>query len=91
MSLNKVSKIDHALPAAIKELQGLSMTVVTGAAANTNMALAGIATEDTIVSALAYTGGVPANVTVTIYAAGQVRCAADMTGKVLVVLWFNKK
>lgn len=91
MTLNKVTKIDHALPAAIKELQGLNVTVVTGAAANTNMALAGIATEDTIVSAVAYTGGVPANATFTVYAAGQVRCAADMTGKTIVVFWFNKK
>jgi hypothetical protein len=77
--------------AMIKELQGLTVTVVPGAAANTNIPVASIATEDTIVSAIEFVAGVPTARTVTITSAGNIQCTAATTGNSMVVTWFNKK
>ena len=43
------------LHALIRELRGLSVTVVNGANANTNIAVSGIATTDTLLSVLEFT------------------------------------
>jgi hypothetical protein len=79
--------------AMIKELQGLTTKVLTGAAANTNIAVAGIATEDTIQSAILFTAGVPSDITANaaITSAGNVQFTSDTSGKQVVLTYFNKK
>lgn len=49
--------------AAIRELQGLNVSIVTGATASTKMDIAGIRLEDTVVSAIASAAGVLTDVT----------------------------
>jgi hypothetical protein len=46
---------DRAVPRALKELQGLRLAVVAGAAGNTKMNIAAIREEDTILSAIVST------------------------------------
>lgn len=46
------SKVNESLKGLLQELQGLTFTVVAGAAAGTKMNIAAMRTEDTIVSAL---------------------------------------
>ena len=59
--------------------------VVDGAAANTNIAVAGIAVGDELLDVLALDG---TEVTVpTIHAAGQIRSTANLTAKKLLVIW----
>lgn len=79
--------------AMLKELQGLSIRVVAGAAASTSIAVAGIATEDTILSVVKFSAGVPSDVTAdaAIYSAGNIRLTSDSAGTVLQVFFFNKK
>lgn len=80
--------------AMIKELQGLTQTLVNGAAANTNIAVSGITTEDTIVSVIEYIAGVPTNdrtAATSITSNGNIQCTAATTSNKLIVLWFNKK
>ena len=81
------------LAQALKELQGLTQTLVVGAAADTNIAVAGIGVDDTIVSVLHNTAGVLVDVTAeaSITSAGNIQLAdTDTTGDQLIVLWFNK-
>ena len=76
--MKKVSR-DTVKGKAIIELQGLKTKVLTGVAiANTDIAVTGIKTADTIQSALLYTGGAPSDITstVTITAAGKIRSSA---------------
>lgn len=82
---------DGGIGKALRELQGLKLKAVAGAAANTNIAVAGIATEDTIVGALEFTAGVPAEIPLTITSAGNVQSTTDTTGNVVVLLYFNKQ
>jgi hypothetical protein len=49
----------------LKEIQGLTVSVLTGAAANTAIPLAAIRKEDTILSAINFASGVPSDVTGT--------------------------
>lgn len=87
---------DADLVAAIKELQGLATTVVTGGEENAELTLTGIKAEDTIVSGV-YVNlesekvkGIE-NVTVTIAGDGKVKTATKTAGGVVLVTWFNKK
>jgi hypothetical protein len=69
----------------------LKVDVVSGAAENTNIAVTGIATEDTVIGAVFFPkeGGAPAKLTVTI-SAGNIKTATDTTGGKIVVLWADK-
>ena len=48
-----------SVSAIVKELQGFSVTLLAGAAANTSIPLASIRKEDTIISALNNAGPLP--------------------------------
>lgn len=94
------------LVAAVKELQRLKVSVVAGAAADTNIAIAGIATVDTILAVLRFdiaadtgtdaTGNKVADLTdltaeAAITSAGNIQLAdTATTGDKLLVLWFDK-
>ncbi len=74
-----------ALASALR-LEQLKLTIATGAAANTNIAVAGITTSDRIVGILNLTDSdLPA--APTIAAAGQVRSTDATTGDTLLVIW----
>jgi hypothetical protein len=67
---------------ALRELQGLNVSVLTGANAATKIDLAAIRPEDTVVSAIMFTGGVPSDITnthsiVDVRATGTLTVAAD--------------
>lgn len=79
-----------ALHDVLVELQGLSFTVVDGAAANTSMVLAGIAADDTIVAAVMFAAGVPSIIPMTVFSAGNVRSTTVTTGNKVLVAWLNK-
>lgn len=81
----------------IKELQGLSVTVVNGANANTNMAVSGIVTTDTLLAVLEFTisGGNLTGIndrtsTSSITSAGNIQCTQSTATSRVVVLWYNK-
>lgn len=78
---------------AIKELQRFKTSVVNGAAAATNIPVAGITTSDTIQSVLMFAAGVPSSVTsaASITSNGNIQLAAvNSTGNVLVVNWWDR-
>ena len=83
---------DGVLKDAIQELQSLKTVVVAGAAATTNIAIAGIKTTDTLKSAIAFTAGVPSDVkgTTTITSAGNIQNSGDTSGKTLIVEYYVK-
>lgn len=76
----------------IRELQGLTTKVVDGAAANTNIAIAGIKLTDTLQSVIEYVGGVPTDrLSVSaITSAGNIRLTTVSTGNKLAVTYFVK-
>lgn len=76
----------------LKELQGFKMVVVTGVAADTDMAVAGIKTTDTITAACMFSGGVPSDVTadVSITSAGNIQYTGDSSGNTLQVFYWVK-
>lgn len=81
----------------IKELQGLSVTVVNGANANTNIAVSGIVTTDTLLAVLEFTisGGNLNGInnktsTSSITSAGNIQCTDSTATSRLIVLWYNK-
>lgn len=78
--------------AMIKELQGLTVKVLTGAASATNIAVSGIATTDTILSCIEYESGVPVDRTsvTTISSAGNIQIVNDTTGNKVVLMYFHK-
>lgn len=77
-----------ALTTAVTELQRLKQVIVTGAGANTNIAVSGIATADKIVSVLNLTDlTTPAGVTIS--SAGNIRSTDDLTNKKLLVTYFD--
>lgn len=73
--------IPDQIPAALKELQGLRVNLVAGAAAGTKMDIAAMRLEDTILSVLAFNAGVPSDDTAncTIQAT---RASGTITGSV---------
>lgn len=88
----------NGLFAILTELQGLKFAVVTGANANTDITVTGIATEDTIVAAIGIDGdnATLAN-TVTdrkaatsITAANTIQCTASTAAERLIIVWFDK-
>lgn len=76
----------------IKELQGLQVVVLTGAAASTNIAVAGIKMTDTILSCIEYEAGVPVDRTsvTTITSAGNIQSTDASTGNKLVLMYYVK-
>lgn len=81
----------------LRELQGLSVTVVNGAGANTNMAVTGIVTTDTLLAVLEFTisagnltGINDRTSTSSITSAGNIQCTQSTSGSRVVVLWYNK-
>lgn len=81
---------DGTLRGAVSELQGLTTVVVAGAAANTDIAVAGLGATDHIQSVLAFDAGVPSVVTPSVQAAGTIQFAVATTGKTLVVNFYKK-
>jgi hypothetical protein len=82
------SGFNRQLGQAIRQLQLRKHNAVAGAAAATNIALAGVTTGSTILSVVNLTDGVDVALnTVTISAAGQIRVSTDTTGKKLLVDW----
>lgn len=84
----------EAIRSAVKELQGLKAAVVAGAGANTNIAVAGIATADIIVASIEHDpDGTPILVdrtsTTSITSAGNVQCSVATTGSQLVILYLD--
>jgi len=82
------------------ELQGLKVTVVAGAAANTNIPITGITTKDTLVAVLQVepdngtTGTMLTDRTgeASITSAGNIRLSTTATtDKQLLVIWFDKE
>ncbi len=83
----------------IKELQGLRVSVVAGADDDVNIAVTGIATEDTLLSVLQVepdngSGGTMLTDRTgesSITSAGNIQLTTtDTTGKQLLVIWYNK-
>ena len=76
---------------AIRQLQNMVLKVAAGAAADTNITVAGVKVGDGI-KVLAFTAGVPSEVagTVTITAANTVQVSVDTTGDNLVFFHFPK-
>jgi hypothetical protein len=88
--INLTGDKDGSLKSILKELQQLTEVVVDGAAANTNIAVAGILTEDTIVSAIAFASGVPSKVTASITSNGNIQVTSVTTGSKIVLTYFKK-
>ena len=78
------------LPKALKELQGLTTLVVDGAAANTNIAVAGLGATDHVQSVVQYASGVPSVLTPSAQTAGNLQFASVTTGNKLVVTFYKK-
>lgn len=76
---------------AIRQLQRPLVAVVAGAAADTNIAVSGIATDDVITEAIEFAAGVPTDRTATtsITSAGNIQCSVDTTGDTLVVRYYK--
>lgn len=80
----------------LKELQGLKFFVVTGQDVNTNMAVTGITTADTILATIAIDGDAVLASSViqpvcTITTNGNIQCAAtDLRNYRVVVVWWDK-
>jgi asparagine N-glycosylation enzyme membrane subunit Stt3 len=82
----------------LNELQGLVVTTVAGANANTNIAVTGITTSDTLVGVIEFTvntGNLTSTVnnrlsTTSITSAGNIQCTQSTSGSVLLVLWYDK-
>ena len=82
----------------LQELQGLRISVVGGAAANTNIAVAGIAENDTLLSVVRFDrNATAANITLadvsgiaSITSAGNIQLTAATTGDSLIVFWYDK-
>jgi phage tail sheath gpL-like len=79
-----------ALPAALTELQGLTFSLLAGAAANTAIALAAITPEDTVLFAMNNNAGTLTDITNTItivnpHASGTVTAASVVAGDTVTV------
>lgn len=81
----------------LRELQGLSFTVVNGANADTNIAVSGIVTTDTLLAVLEFTisGGNLNGInnktsTSSITSAGNIQCTDSTATSRLIVVWYNK-
>jgi len=88
----------NSIANVIKELQGLKVSLVDGATADTNIAVSGITTEDTLVSVIGFD---PDNATAadqvkdftgntSITSNGNIQTSVDTSGYDLLVIWFDK-
>lgn len=74
----------------LKQIEGTTRVTVAGAAASTDIAVAGTLTGDRIMSATAYpnAGGVPVVITdLTVTSDGNVQTATDTSSHTLLVEW----
>lgn len=85
--MHRVSHAQHA----IAELQSKRTEVLAGAAADTDIAVAGIALGDKIGSAIEWAAGVPTDrtATTTVTSDGNIQCSVATTGDQLVVEWYS--
>lgn len=80
------------------EIRGLSFDLVSGDSASTNIAVSGIATDDTILKVIGFDpdNGTPADQVVdftsnaSITSAGNIQTDNSSSGYDLVVVWYNK-
>ena len=73
------------------ELQGLTFSVVAGAGIDTNIAIAGIETEDTIVGAARMNAPADLLAEASITSNGNIQFdSTDTTGDFIQVAWLNK-
>lgn len=87
--MNRVEHTQHA----IAELQNAMQEAVAGAAATTNIAVAGITTADSIGSVVQFSSGVPDVVTAeaSITSDGNIQLSTtNTTGDTLLVTWYKK-
>ena len=86
--MNRVSHTTHA----IAELQSKKISVVAGAAADTDIAVTGIEVGDALGSVIEFASGVPTDRTATtsVTSAGNIQCSEITTGDVLLVEWYDK-
>ena len=82
--------LNGLLKRSLEELRGLTTVVVDGAAANADVAVAGLGATDHIQSAILYTTGVPSSLTVASQTAGNFKTATDTSGKKIVVSFYKK-
>lgn len=88
----------NGLFAILTELQGLKFAVVTGANANTDITVTGIATEDTLVAVVGIDGDnatlastvVDRKAATSITAANTIQCTASTAAERLLVVWYDK-
>lgn len=76
----------------IRELQSLKVEVLAGAAADTNIAVTGIAVDDTLLSVIEFVAGVPTDRTAnaSITSAGNIQVDVSTAGNSLQLMWFGK-
>lgn len=82
--------IPDRLPKALKELQGLTFTVVTGATATTAITLTGITAKDTVCAVINLTDNAQVTEMPTLGAGTITFPTANTATKQLMVVWFNK-
>lgn len=82
--------LDSELKGVLQELRGLTTVVVDGAAADTNIAVAGLGATDHVQSVVQYASGVPSVLTPSAQTAGNLQFAAATTGNKLVVNFYKK-
>jgi len=91
-SMNRRGAFRKKLQEVIDHINGSDVVVVNGAAADTNIAVAGITTGDEIVSVIMFDTGVPSVVTAeaSITSNGNIQLdTTDSTGNKLVVTWLD--
>ena len=86
MAFHKSAAQDHA----IRELQGKATTVVAGAGADTDIAVAGITVADTLGSVLMNAAGTLSDVSAdaSITSDGNIQLTSSSAGNQLVVEWY---
>ena len=85
----------HSISGVLREIQQLTITRAAGATAATNIAIAGIATEDTLLAVIEFvTAGTGVNNRTgeaSITSAGNIQLSTtNTTNNFLLVFWYNK-
>lgn len=73
------------LPAVIRGLLAPTVIVVDGAAADTDITVAGLTASSHVISCVSFASGAPTVETATVQTNGKLQCAADTTGAKLLV------
>lgn len=81
---------DGTLKGVLTELRGLTTVVVDGAAANTNIAVAGLGATEQVQSCVMFAAGVPSILTPSAQSAGNLQFASVTTGNKIVVTFYNR-